>query len=145
MKHFARRRFWSSVRDHEPVEWTPEELQLVADALVDDPELAALFEAETSAVDALRTADEGYDPGEAFNTKVLRRWRVEQNRGIAYWSPALIGAGVAALAILAALQMISRAERFQSLDMRGSAAYNREAKSIDFASIKSRPIEPIER
>lgn len=45
---------------------------------------------------------------EHFTANVLRHWRAQQlKRGLAYWSPAIVAASIAALAVLAVLQMLN--------------------------------------
>ena len=48
----------------------------------------------------------------SFDQRVLRRVRVAYARGTwSYWSPALIGAGIACAAILSAFQLLAPSER----------------------------------
>jgi len=62
-------------------------------------------------------------PKASFDERVLRRWRVISVRGsLGYWSPAMIGAAVAGLVILAALQMISQTSQLPAFSTpRGEA------------------------
>lgn len=44
----------------------------------------------------------------AFEDRVIRRFKLERSRkSLIYWSPAVVGAAIAGIAILAALQMIA--------------------------------------
>lgn len=44
-----------------------------------------------------------------FDTRVLRRVQVQHTRdGVRYWSPALVGAAIAGLSVLASLQLIAK-------------------------------------
>lgn len=58
-----------------------------------------------------------------FEDRVLRRFRVETVRGsFGYWSPAVLGAAVAGLVVLAALQMIAQPSRLPSFQVRSGEA-----------------------
>lgn len=63
------------------------------------------------ALNMLRLAaveDEPMESGLQFEERVLRRWRVQSTReSVRYWSPALFGAAIAGLTVLAALQLVS--------------------------------------
>lgn len=63
------------------------------------------------ALNMLRMAaigDDELDNGPVFEDRVLRRWRVQSTReSVRYWSPAFVGAVLAGLTVLAALQVVS--------------------------------------
>lgn len=63
------------------------------------------------ALNMLRMAaigDEELDNGPVFEDRILRRWRVQSTReSVRYWSPAFVGAVLAGLTVLAALQVVS--------------------------------------
>jgi hypothetical protein len=63
------------------------------------------------ALNMLRLAaveDEPMESGLQFEERVLRRWRVQSTReSVRYWSPAFVGAAIAGLTVLAALQLVS--------------------------------------
>jgi hypothetical protein len=45
----------------------------------------------------------------SFDTRVIRRLHVQSNReSVRYWSPALVGFAIAGVAVMAALQLVSR-------------------------------------
>ncbi|MCH8980059.1 MAG: hypothetical protein IH945_12580 [Armatimonadetes bacterium] len=59
------------------------------------------------AMAVLRSASVEASPDKSFESRVLRRWRVERrSRAISYWAPAVAGAVVAGAAILAVLQIL---------------------------------------
>ena len=62
-------------------------------------------------------------PKAGFDERVLRRYRVISVRAsLRYWSPAMIGAAVAGLVILAALQMITQSSQISAFSApRGEA------------------------
>lgn len=65
-----------------------------------------------NALNMLRLASFGDEPfdglaGIQFEERVLRRWRVNSAReSVRYWSPAFVGAAIAGLSVLAALQLV---------------------------------------
>ncbi len=65
------------------------------------------FEASAAlSLDILRSATLEAEISLAFDERVLRRVRVQTVReSLSYWSPALVGAGIACVAIFAALQI----------------------------------------
>ena len=63
-----------------------------------------------------------------FDANVIRSLRTTAPKrvGVAYWSPALAGAAVAGLALMAALQLLSRVPAINAEPVRGGhGAYNR--------------------
>lgn len=69
-----------------------------------EPHMARGF----AALNMLRGQALEAEPRANFTERVIRRYRVESVRAsLRYWSPAVIGAAVAGLVVLAALQMIS--------------------------------------
>ncbi len=60
-----------------------------------------------------------------FEDRILRKLRVQTSRAsIGYWSPAVVGAFVAGLAIVAALQLITRSADLPRIQMPGGEARN---------------------
>lgn len=63
------------------------------------------------ALNMLRMAaveDEPMESGLQFEERILRKWRVQSTReSVRYWSPAFVGAAIAGLTVLAALQLVS--------------------------------------
>lgn len=64
-----------------------------------------------SALNMLRLAsieEDVYGSGQVFEERVLRRLKVQTTReSVRYWSPAFVGAAIAGLTVLAALQLVS--------------------------------------
>ena len=64
-----------------------------------------------SALNMLRLAaveEHEVQTGLVFEERILRRWRVQSTReSVRYWSPAFMGAVIAGLTVLAALQLVS--------------------------------------
>lgn len=89
--------------------------QCVECALVRETMADALHSLEASVI-----SSEGSD---GFEHRVIRRYRVESStRSLAFWSPALIGAAVAAVALLAVLQMLISGPDLKPIDIRGQEA-----------------------
>lgn len=67
-----------------------------------------------SAIDDVEVSDN-------FDERVLRRLRVQTTReSLGYWSPAVAGAFVAGLAVIAALQMITRSAELRHIRVPGA-------------------------
>jgi hypothetical protein len=77
------------------------------------------------ALDLLKQITLEAEPKPNFNDRLLRRLKIENLKTSArYWSPAFIGAAVAGLVVLAALQMIAQPSQLPSLHLRGNEARN---------------------
>lgn len=73
---------------------------------------------------------------DAFNTRVLRRWRVHRTKSsVWYWSPALVGASVAAVALLAVLQLIANSREIRPINVPG-AEVRRETWTGPFPELR---------
>lgn len=85
------------------------------------------------AMNFLRAAAIDVSVTPAFEERVIRRLKVETTReSLRYWSPAVAGAFVAGLAVVAALQIITRSAEIPSVRFPG-------AESRRIASPKSNP------
>lgn len=85
------------------------------------PDLVEKERAEDEAMTALRLSVVRHDPGPSFDTQLFRRYQVVSAKSsVAYWSPAMIGATVAAVAVLAVLQLLTRSSELQRIDVAGT-------------------------
>jgi len=58
-----------------------------------------------------------------FNDRLIRRWHVHSVQdSVRFWSPAFIGAVVAALLVLASLQLVSRSAQLPMVNLNGHEA-----------------------
>ncbi len=58
-----------------------------------------------------------------FDGRLMRRWRMEsRRRTVAYWTPAIAGALVAAACLLTVLQLLMNAPQIQNVNLNGQAA-----------------------
>jgi len=103
---------------------TARELRFVQRYRGRNPECEIEDSLEEQGLDALRglaVAEEADVP--SFDRRVLRRWRVQSVKQTArYWTPALCGAAVAAIALLAMLQILSAAQGPKPLSTPGTEA-----------------------
>jgi hypothetical protein len=57
-------------------------------------------------------------PSPGFDVRTLRRWFIARQRArLVYWSPAIVGALVAAMCLMAALQTITRSRELPGLSI----------------------------
>lgn len=68
-----------------------------------------------------------------FKHRLLRKHRVEQAKSsVQYWSPALIGASVASMALLALLQLLANSSSMKPIRiLNGDAAQRVDSISVD--------------
>lgn len=84
-------------------------------------ECARAEEASHDAMKMLRLAILEPETDPAFDHRVLRRARLQGVRAqFGYWSPAVFGAAIAGIAILAALQMIADSSRLPAIRVPGA-------------------------
>jgi hypothetical protein len=79
------------------------------------------FQAQSSlALNFLRSSAMDVDVNPTFDERVIRKLRVQGTRdSIRYWSPAVAGAFIAGLAVVAALQIITRSAELPHVQMPG--------------------------
>ena len=108
MKGWTERRFWRLVRlaDERPL--SPRQQRALDQLRIQRPDLAAIEAAEEEGLSFLRAQTLDPEPTPDFDQRAIRviRLSIARQRARA-WSPAFVGAGIAALAILAALQLIT--------------------------------------
>ena len=82
-----------------------------------------MHEQSCLALNFLRAATLDVEVHPSFEDRVLRKLRVQTTReSIRYWSPAVAGAFVAGLAVIAALQMITRSAELPHVRYPGGEA-----------------------
>ncbi len=78
-------------------------------------ECGKTMESAAFALDILREQALEPEPTPNFESKVIRQYRIEAKRSsLRYWSPAVVGAAVAGLVVLAAMQMIAQSSQLPS-------------------------------
>jgi anti-sigma-K factor RskA len=102
------------------------------------PDVQSKLERANMALDLLR--DSSMEPvtnGLEFERRIVRRLRNQRTSdGLKYWSPALIGAAVAAVALVAALQIVTRANELPALNRPMAEARN-QVKAVPLDLPKS--------
>lgn len=87
------------------------------------PDCAEYHSQSSVALNFLRDATFDVDVPPEFEERVIRKLRIQTTReSIRYWSPALAGACIAGLAVIAALQMITRSAELPHLHLNGGEA-----------------------
>lgn len=88
------------------------------------------------ALSMLRMAAIDAQPAPQFEERVLRRYKVQRvQASLQFWSPALIGAFVAGITVLAALQIVSNSSSLPALQTPGGQAYREVGKSPVFPTV----------
>jgi hypothetical protein len=83
------------------------------------------------------TLDSDHDAPDHFENRVIRRWRVQSVKETAtYWSPAICGAIVAAVALLAMFQLLGRSSTLKPLSVTGSEARRSEPPKPVFPNVR---------
>lgn len=127
--NLARRRYEALLIEQRDRSLTEKELAFLARYRASHPECGH-FEAKGdeafSMLRGLAVEDEqGYS--ERFETRVIRRWKLNSVRDTAtYWSPAICGAVIAAVALLAIFQLLGRGSTMPPLSVTGSEARRTE-------------------
>lgn len=84
------------------------------------------------ALNMLRLSAWDVDEAPGYEEKLIRKVRLQNARAsFGYWSPALLGAAIAGVVVMAALQMISNSEHMPTLPLDKSGA---EARRINTTS-----------
>lgn len=79
------------------------------------PDCRAFEQSSQDALSVLRLAALEPEVSPAFEERILRKVRVQTVRdSLGYWSPALVGAGIACVAIFAALQIAATPAQLKS-------------------------------
>ena len=71
----------------------------------------------------LKEASIEHDPGEGFDRSVIRRVVLDRGaRTLKFWMPAIVGAFVAGVAVLSAVEVVSMAPARKAVNVRGQEA-----------------------
>ena len=85
-----------------------------------------------AAMAALRAAAFEPAPDLGFESRFIRRWRVEQRaRAVSYWMPAVAGAVVASVAMMAVLQILFAAPRANDVNLKDREAQLSTERQLD--------------
>lgn len=97
-------------------------------------------EATSMALNMLREARfEATDPSAAFDLRLMRRVRVQTVKiSMQYWSPAVYGAAIAALALVAGLQLLGRTNELPVFQTGGADARRIQVAAPDIPDLNLR-------
>jgi hypothetical protein len=90
-------------------------------------------------------SDEDHGAAERFEHRVIRCYRIQKVKDTAaYWSPAICGALVAAIALLAMFQLVGRSSTMPPIDVTGNEARRLDPPKPVFPSLphSGEPIAP---
>jgi hypothetical protein len=101
------------------------------------PSCARREEASTLALNMLREARlEAVEPDAAYDVRLIRRWRVQNMRSsVRYWSPAVLGAAIAAVTLISALQMFARSSELPVFSAGASEARRIPVERLEIPNI----------
>ncbi len=89
------------------------------------------------ALNMLRESAIDAEPQPNFDERVLRRHRIGLARAsVQYWSPAVFGAAIAMVAVLAAMQMVARSAQLPAFQAPGADARKVEAGAARFPELE---------
>lgn len=95
-----------------------------------------LWAAETMAMNLLKSEPMEFEPSPGFDQRLVRMIRVERAKSTwAYWVPAFCGAAVAALAILATMQVIDSSGKENNERIQGASARAEIERPIIFPNL----------
>ena len=98
------------------------------------------------ALSMLRMAAIDAEPGPLFEQRVLRRYRIQiVHESLNFWSPAIIGACVAGVLVLAALQIVSNSSRLPAIRAPGTEAHRSIDRTPAFPEIFATPPPSVPR
>lgn len=119
---------------------TPDEERLVEQHRVSCSACSRVEEEGLEAFEMLRLAALEPEPDTGFDTRVLRKVKVQAVRTkFNYWSPALFGAAIAGIAILAALQMIADVSRLPAIRVPGGQGPEMSRRDPSFPKLDAQP------
>lgn len=125
------RRFWRLSHLNRDRILTPKEIAFLELHRSRCSDCAAAESYGNVALDILAGSTVDHSPSPTFDLRTIRRWRLARARSsAAYWSPAVIGASVAALAVLAVLQVISHSAEMPTLKPRAEQGRNELASPV---------------
>jgi len=98
------------------------------------------------ALSMLRMAAIEPEAAPQFEERVLRRYRIQTvQQSLGFWSPAIIGACVAGVLVLAALQIVSNSARLPALRSPGAEAHRTVDRAPAFPDLAATPVRPVAR
>ena len=138
MRRWTERRFWYLVRlaDERPL--TARQVRTLERIRAMRPDLVLAETAEEESLSFFRSQMLEPEPAPDFDQRAIRAIRlgIARQRARA-WSPAFVGAGIAALAILAALQLITAPPTQGKVDLSLTEARKAPSASGLFPEIRS--------
>ncbi|HRI42661.1 MAG TPA: hypothetical protein PLL78_01080 [Fimbriimonadaceae bacterium] len=145
MSLFGRRKYVALLNERQDRVLTEREEAFLDRYRADHPECVAEESLHDEGFAMLRGLGLDEDPAapERFEHRVIRRWRVQSVKDTAaYWSPAICGALVAAIALLAMFQLVGRSSTMPPIDVTGNEARRLDPPKPVFPSLPN-PGEPI--
>lgn len=132
-----KRRFWRTLQAADERELNASELIFLNACRQDDPVVAAEEEAQQVCLAALRACVIEPDDDPTFDRRLMRRYRIERMKARAeYWSPAVVGAAVAAIAVLAFLQVLTGPSNLRTIDTSRSEVHNTRPERVFFPEFR---------
>lgn len=145
MSPIGRRKYVALLNEQQDRDLTAREVAFLERYRANHPECAAEESLQDEGFAMLRGLglDEDATAPERFEHRVIRRLRVQSVKDTAaYWSPAICGALVAAIALLAMFQLVGRSSTMPPIDVTGNEARRLDPPKPVFPSLPN-PGDPI--
>lgn len=134
------KKFFRLNREQEVRDLTASEQNFLDAYGEDHSELAEEWESERLAMNFLRGQVIQHEPSEGFETKILRQHRVSAvKHSISYWSPAIVGGSIAAIAALAILQVLVHSRETRATFKPGESEARNSSQPLAFPSNSAIP------
>lgn len=117
---FACHRFWKLRKRHDAC--SESDAKFLRKHRTNCAKCAQLEQAEMQSLEFLRGHRLDFESDETLDAKILSAVLVQRRSAIGYWAPSAIGAAVAALAVMAILQVITRSDELAPVSVNGSEA-----------------------
>jgi hypothetical protein len=108
LRLFGCRRFRRLCEEREDRTISPRQLEFMATHRTACTPCRREEAASENSLNMLRSMSLSVDPTDAFDTRLVRMVKIERGRErLAYWFPAVIGAGIASFAMFALMQLVT--------------------------------------
>jgi|GEM_PF-4147848 len=145
-KGLRSKRYWNLVRTRDERPLTEKENDFLLEYSESAPSEAVLAELESEAMQFFREQSLEPAPTDHLTSVISRKWAMERKKSaFGYWFPAVAGASITAVAVLAILQILTNAGKTTEATWRDAEARRMSNRSIDFPDPRVFSPRPIDR